>query len=204
MPVQANITADATVNGLSFRRATVVTTDGQLVKSPTLAAAKAGALTTRTNNTSGTLTMAAGHDIDTGDRLDVYWTNPDGTVGRRYGVTVGTVSTNEVPVSGGAGDNLPADETAVRAMVPQLESFSVVAAAMNALLVGCNGPATAVFRDGSGTTVATVEVDSGTNAYQWDSSTGVATPFGANVADVYLSHGDSAASLDVSAVALIN
>jgi hypothetical protein len=76
----------------------------------TLPAAKTGQLTTRTDNTTGTLTMAAGHGFTTGVIIDLYWAG-----GVRYGVVVGTVSTNSVPISGGAGDNLPTNLTNITA-----------------------------------------------------------------------------------------
>jgi len=78
----------------------------------TLPAAKTGQLTTRTDNTTGTLTMAASHGITTAAVIDLYWTG-----GVRYGVVVGTVATNSVPISGGAGDNLPSNLTNITAVV---------------------------------------------------------------------------------------
>jgi hypothetical protein len=78
----------------------------------TLAAAKTGQLTTRTDNTSGELTMTAGHGFTTAVVIDLYWTG-----GVRYGVIVGTVATNAVPISGGAGDNLPTNMTNITAVV---------------------------------------------------------------------------------------
>lgn len=78
----------------------------------TIDAAKSGQLTTRTDNTTGTLTMSAGHGFTTGVVIDLYWAG-----GVRYGVVVGTVATNSVPISGGAGDNLPSNLTNITAMV---------------------------------------------------------------------------------------
>jgi hypothetical protein len=56
--------------------------------------------------------MTAGHGITTAAVIDLYWAG-----GNRYGVVVGTVATNVVPISGGAGDNLPAETTAITAVV---------------------------------------------------------------------------------------
>jgi hypothetical protein len=204
MPQLSTVVSEASYNGVTYRRSVPVSTDGGLVKNPELAVAKVGALTTRTDDNTGELTMASGHGISTGNRLDVYWTNADGTQGRRYGMTVGTVASLAVPIDGGAGDNLPADETAVTAMVPQLETFAVTAADMEALFVGCGGPATAVFREADTTLVIAVGVDGPTDAYLWESTNGAATPFGENVADVYLSHGDSSTAWPVNVAALIN
>lgn len=196
----ANVTTDVSAFGMTFRRIVNVATDGAIIKNPTLAAAKVGALTTRTDNDTGVLTMAAGHEITTGARLDVYW----GT-GKRIGMVVGTVATNDVDIDGGAGDNLPADETAITAMVPQLETFAVTAADMDALFVGCGAAqATAAFRESDTTPVVTVSPAGASGASVWESTGGATTPFGADVADVYLSHGDSAQAWPVNVVAMIN
>jgi hypothetical protein len=197
---QASLATEVLVNGLTFRRTVAVATDGTLVKDASLDAAKTGALTTRTDANTGVLTMDSGHGITTGARLDVYW-----ATGRRYGMTVGTVATNSVPIDGGAGDDLPADESAITAMVPRLETFTVPAADLNALFVGCGAAqATAVFREADTTLVLAVTLDGGADAYVWDEGSGVTTPFAENVADVYVSHGDSSQAWPVNVVAMID
>lgn len=118
---RAQETVSVNVGGLQITKTVDVNTDNEVSFGPAagIAAAKSGNLTTRTSDTVGTLTMAAGHGIITGDILDIYWTA--GTPGMRRGVTVGTVAGNDVPFSVGAGDNLPADESAITAMVPIVE-----------------------------------------------------------------------------------
>ena len=109
----------ATILGFSFPSLVNTEADGGIVKSKTLPVAKVGQLTTRTNGTEGELTMAGGHGITTGDRLDLYWNG-----GSRRGITVGTVDTNAVPLTDtGSGDVLPANMTAITAMVPEEEEF---------------------------------------------------------------------------------
>lgn len=88
--------------------------EGGITQEVTLPAAQAGSLTTRTDDNTGTITMSDGaHTIETGDVVDVYW---DGGV--QYSVSVGTVSGTSVPIDLGVGDNLPAQDTAVK-IVPQ-------------------------------------------------------------------------------------
>jgi hypothetical protein len=106
--------------GKSATSRSVVTADGIISKEISVPAAKIGALTTRTDDNTGVLTMNASHGITTGASLDVYWSG-----GQRLGMTVGTVATNSVPIDGGSGDNLPADETAITAMVPIEEPLLV-------------------------------------------------------------------------------
>lgn len=100
------------VGGIGISGSVVKTNSGQIGQQTTLAVAKTGTLSTRTNDTDGTLTMAASHGITTAAVIDLYWSG-----GRRYNVVVGTVSVNSVPISGGAGDNLPIATTAITAQV---------------------------------------------------------------------------------------
>jgi len=110
--MSVNITYGVSVSGsgISMQSAIVRTGSAPIGLYETLPAAKTGTLSTRTNDTSGTLTLESGHGITTAAVIDLYW---DG--GSRYGVTVGTVSGTSVPISGGAGDNLPIATTAVTA-----------------------------------------------------------------------------------------
>jgi len=87
---------------------------------PSIPAAKTGTLTTRTDANTGSLTMSASHGITDGQLLDVFWSS-----GSRRGMTVGTVSTNVVPIDGGSGDDLPIATTAITAMVPVAVEFVV-------------------------------------------------------------------------------
>ena len=73
----------------------------------TLAAAVSTAFA-RTNDTTGTLTLSTGHGITTGAIINITWSG-----GSRQYVTVGTVSTNSVPISAGIGNPLPAANTVI-------------------------------------------------------------------------------------------
>ena len=111
----SRLTSACESGGLAMSSTLTSTADGQIGHELTLPAAKTGTLSTRTNDTTGTLTMEASHGIVTADIIDLYW---DG--GRRYNVVVGAVSGTSVPISGGAGDVLPAQDTAVTAQVQQV------------------------------------------------------------------------------------
>jgi hypothetical protein len=195
----ATVSNTVTALGKTFTSGRTTTADGGVIKDPTLAAAKTGGLTTRTDANTGTLTMTAGHGITTGQRLDVYW---DG--GARYGMTVGTVSTNSVPIDGGGGDDLPAAATAITAMVPQLETFSAETAALRGLFVGAPVPAYVVILDAADAVLKAVYVDGAADAYQWDVGSDAANPLSDDAATAYFSHGSSTASRQVTAVALVN
>jgi hypothetical protein len=85
-----------------------------VVKELALAANSAlnsGTMTNKTDANTGVVTLTTGHTIVTsGALVDCYWV--DGVPKRRYGLTA-TKSTNDVTLEGGAGDDLPANATAV-------------------------------------------------------------------------------------------
>lgn len=82
-----------------------------------LAAAQCDAtLTTRTDNDTGVVTAATGHGIEGGDVVDVYWSG-----GVRYGMDVTDVTDNAITVDGGAGDNLPDQDSTITAIVEQID-----------------------------------------------------------------------------------
>ena len=112
--LMSRLTLGGDIGGISMSSTISRNADGQIGHQLELSAAKSGTLSTRTSDTAGTLTMEAGHAIQTADIIDVYW---DG--GRRYDVVVGTVAGNDVPISGGSGDNLPAQDDPVTAQVQQ-------------------------------------------------------------------------------------
>lgn len=163
----------------------------------TVPAAKTGTLTVRTDNTTGSLTMQNGHGLTTGVKFDLYWVG-----GSRHGVVAGTVATNVVPISGGAGDNLPVAASAITAMIPVSEDL--VATGDNVVGIAGSNLNTADPDSGKSATISLAE-DDGTIAYAltpdagesqtWFSADGVTNPVaGAAITQVLLSHGDSTKS----------
>jgi hypothetical protein len=154
------------------------TNSGAIGLEETANAAKTGTLSTRTDNTDGELTMTTGHGITTGQIIDLYWTG-----GVRYGVVVGTVATNAVPISGGAGDNLPTASTAITAVVQLSVNLAIDGDETDILAVIFETTDTSIrtaahiqFRDASNDEIA--EIDFVTNVPQvWDIAGGSANPF---------------------------
>ena len=81
--------------------------EGEVVNQGTLPAGKAGTLGTRTDNDTGVVNLSAGHGLQNGDKVDVFWSG-----GSRFGMGA-TVSSNDVTIDAGGGDNLPLATTAV-------------------------------------------------------------------------------------------
>lgn len=154
------------------------TSSGSIALEDTLSEAKSGTLTTRTDNNTGTLTMAGGHGFTDGQIIDIYWSG-----GVQRSVTVGTVATNSVPIDSGIGDNLPADETAITAVVQKSINLAIdgdnakfIAVILETLDKTLRTAANVQFRDAAADVIA--EIDLVANVPQvWDIEGGSANPF---------------------------
>ena len=190
---QVNVSANFQVDGVNYPIARTVTAPNKTVSEPVggVPAAKHGTLSTRTSNSDGTLTMDPGHGITTGQRLDLYWSG-----GARYGATVGTVSVNSVPFTGGTGDNLPVQATDMYVSVPTLETVSVVgnnAALMVAYssLVATDLYGYVVFCTSGDVFIAAYKLTPTNPNAEWDLAT---NPFaGQTIGHIYFSHGNTSA-----------
>lgn len=192
------IASQATINGRSYTRTESRTDDGVVEKTvPSVAAAKSGTLTTRTDNNTGTLTMSTGHGITTGARLDLYWSG-----GQRRGMTVGTVATNSVPIDLGAGDNLPIATTAIIAAVPREEVFGLDGdtAVVIGAYAGARGQVVFAESDNTESYAAIFDAAGG---WWWDENGDSTNPLAsADVAKVFLSHADTTSTREMRAAAI--
>jgi hypothetical protein len=103
----STVNINTSVAGVNIPGSAARSATGQIGHEVPLPAAKAATGWTKTDNDTGVATLPAGHGIQTGDKVDVYWAG-----GCRYGMTA-SVSGNDVTVDLGAGDSLPASSTAV-------------------------------------------------------------------------------------------
>lgn len=198
-------TTKVRVLGTTYDDAVTVSADNAVktIKSA-MAAAKVGALTTYTDTNTGVLTMNSGHGFTDSVRLDVYWTLSGVNYARR-GMTVGTVATNSVPIDGGAGDDLPPDETPITAMVPTAEAVTLTGNNVVGLVAYSSKSALVVFTDGSDVEKAAIHIAGDGYSYIWDSDTGVTNPLaGDTPTKIYFSHGYSGGTADVESVVLYN
>lgn len=189
-----------TALGKTFRTDRTTTTDGVVMKDPTLSAAKTGTLTTRTDANTGEITGQASHGVTTSAKIAIFW---DG--GSRYNVDVGTVAGNAIPIDNGGGDDLPDDETAVTIMVMHEEDFVVTTADLQALL--CNQPnnkqAVVEFWESGPAFNSAVQITEDSD-FVWTVDDGTTNPLDADIIMVKFAHADSTASRQVSALAFIN
>ena len=184
MPISARADFTYSSQGQTYVGSTTINADKSqsLNINATGKAADIGSLSTRTDNTTGTLTMTAGHGIITADRIDIYWTG-----GSRQGVTVGTVATNSVPFSGGAGDNLPIATTAVVAKVAQNEEFLFTGANAQSIFFYAVNRSIVVLTTSVPANVLVMVIPAG-GIYAWYNGNGVTNPVtGSAIARCYVS-----------------
>lgn len=97
------------IDGDIVSRRVTRTADAKKIYGPLeLPSGQAGSLSTRTNNSNGVVTLSSGHGIANTEVVDLYWSG-----GLRYGMTASGVNSTVATLDGGAGDNLPAVNTAI-------------------------------------------------------------------------------------------
>ena len=104
----SNLTVSGDIGGVGVNSSFSRTATGQISHDVTINPAKTGTLTTRTDNTPAAPTQKAGQGIAGGTVADLSCTG-----GGSYNVNATAVATNDVTFSGGTGDNLPVQSTAL-------------------------------------------------------------------------------------------
>lgn len=191
MPVVA-INKQVSLFGLNYPVVTSLPCDGAALFDLTVPPAKGGALTVRTDNLSGSLTLGAGHGVATGNRLDLFWTVAGVNFARR-GAVVGTVAGTAVPFGAGLGDNLPVAGTLLTVGVPVIQPLPVAGNNLVALAAAAEAAnAQVVFVDGANAELLAVPIRLTNTAYSWTTADGTTNPLaGVTVANVYASHADA-------------
>jgi hypothetical protein len=112
---QGKLTITGRIGGAPFNSTVTRNADGEIDHAISLPAAKTGTLSTRTNDTSGVVTLESDHGLAGSDVFDLYWNG-----GMRYDVDVDSVDGNDVTFSGGDGDVLPTQGSDVTAQEQQV------------------------------------------------------------------------------------
>lgn len=138
-----------------------------------LAAGTAVASWDESTSSTGTATLSSGHGLTSGT-FDVYWTG-----GQRYGVS-GTVTSNSLALTGGSGDNYPADGEATMVVCKQqIINTAIDGDAVSLLVLNSTVGAHLHFLDGSAGSVWAKSL-AANNTYSWYSTSGVANPLTGN------------------------
>jgi hypothetical protein len=113
-------------------------------------------------------------------------------------MTVGTVATNQVPIDGGAGDILPADETAITAGVPTEEALAVTGDDVLGIEFYSSRRGTIVVADGSDAEITATYDGLGLGderSQLWFEQRDPVNPLaGETIAKVFFSNGDATQS----------
>jgi hypothetical protein len=181
--------------GLSISKQMVRTTDGVDVRDISLPVGQPGSLTTRTNNTAGTLLMTnSSHGIITGQKIDVSW-----ALGVAYNATVGTVNNASVPFTLASGDSLPLANTAIVAATPVTADMTIEGDRLAIIAISLELPNPADASLGKVRFLAANSAEllaktmTGNNPQVWDIAGGSANPFaGMTVQNFNASNGSSA------------
>lgn len=200
----ATLVQKTVIGGLTIQSSFTREGEGVVSVSAALPAGKAGTLSTRTNHTEGTCTLAAEHGITTAAIVDLYW-----ATGKRRGVTVGTVSGTSVPITGGAGDNLPTQTTAIVMSVQVPVAIAFSSSLIKLMLLSCDQRASLDFFDaavdGSSVLSSPIDLPEAGAGFGWADNSGVATPFnGSQVLRGNASNGSSTTAAALTGGILIN
>lgn len=188
---QATLTQQISVGGISIN-ASVARSEAGVISQDlsgdfALAAGNAGTLSTRTDNNTGVLTLGDGHSITTGMTVDVFW---DGGV--RYGMTVGTVNVNDVPIDLGAGDNLPAEDAEIVVSEQRTIDIDVDGDLLSFLAAAFNRRVHIDFLDDGAVSLLAVDLPA-SEPFEWHSDSPHANLLaGSVVAEAKISNGESA------------
>ncbi len=151
------------VDGVMVQERATQSCDSVKGCSVALSAAIAGTLSTRTDNDTGVVTVAAGHGITAADTVIVTWVDT-GVRYYRYNVDVTATGSTTISIDAGAGTNLPLATAAVTIVIQRTEDCnlgSVQFTDLKALLFKGSGDYVIVLEtDDSGTEYHPYVVDS--------------------------------------------
>lgn len=136
---------------------------------------------------------AAGHNITTGAKVALFWTDTAGVARRRYGITAGTVAGNVIPVGsgGGSGDALPTSgEVAICAVTTLTAGTTpaipaITGSQMLQFLASCDQEGVLQFFSDAGTTsILVVDAHDVQEGFSWCQGGPAAVPFSAAIAQI--------------------
>ncbi|HJS06193.1 MAG TPA: hypothetical protein VJ809_00990 [Pirellulales bacterium] len=176
--------------GVSIQKTGSRQGDGLITREVSLPAAKAGTLTTRTDDDTGIVT-SNGHGILDTDTVAVFWNG-----GRRYGVDVTAVDANTISINAGAGNNLPVVSTPVT-IVKQVainvgidgDAIKVLGLSFEFLTQTITDDGHVTFKDAAADVIAEIDLEANTPQI-YDVAGGQANPFtGDPIANAYAFNG---------------
>lgn len=165
------------IGGTQMSASNTLTGNAQESYTDDLVKAQSGTLGTRTDNDTGVVTCGAGHGIETGDKVMVFWT--DTGVRKSRTDMDATVDGTAVTIDGGDGDNLPDQDSTVLVSVQTDLAAAFDGDNMEAIAATCSRDATVVFYDSGDAVLLKQELYAG-NAWVWQDGQGTTTPITGN------------------------
>lgn len=144
---------------------------------------------------SGSVT-AAGHNIQTGDKVAVF-SVVAGSVVRRYDITAGTVAGNVIPLGsgGGSGDSLPTSGAVVICKATTITNLSLTGSEMKQFCASCDQRGVLqLFSDAGTTSILAADALSAGEGVAWCDGGPISVPFSAAVAQVNAYNGSTSAA----------
>lgn len=200
-----------TIGGKSFSQQRSVVGEGEVARQKDLPAAKAATLTTRTDDDTGVITVAAGvgAQFSVGERVDVYW-DVGGVKGHRRGMLVSSIAVDAITVGTvggdiGAGDIFPAAASVVQLAKSVLGEFRVDGDDVAVLAFASDARAIIVLTEADGVEDYFVHMPEVGSARMWDKNEGTVNPIAAKViARAYMSHNDTTTTKAVKVGVVFN
>jgi hypothetical protein len=154
----------------------------------TMAAGRAGTLSTRTDDNTGIVTVASGHGITDTDTVAVFWEG-----GSRHGVDVTATTSTTISIDLGAGTNLPAAATAVVIAKEIEHTLAIIGDDIIVMGIGCQNRVSVNFRDSGDASLLRYDI-AANEGRLWVSSSDVTNPLATDtVANVVIANGGTTA-----------
>lgn len=155
-----------------------------------LDAGKAASGWVKTDANTADCNLAGGHGYANG-KMDVFWDD-----GRRYDVD-GAVTSNAIALTGGTGDDFPANATTNMVVcTPQEVNVFIDGDAVTMLVIDSTKRAHLYGEDASAAAVGGIEVPVGDEPYTFYQSSGVTQPLTGNpVTKAWISNGETTAGV---------
>lgn len=153
MTVAASADININVAGVTVKQRITRNDDQGTRLSLALPAAIAGTLSTRTDASSGVLTVATGHGIQADDEIGIFW---EGGLARK--ATVASVTGTTITFAVDDGDDLPAATTAVTTSVIQVFSLDLVGDSIIVMAIGNVGRISMEFLSSAPASLLTYDI----------------------------------------------
>lgn len=212
------------IGGKNFNESRTISANRLIFGEVSLGAALTGtvsaAMTSTTSTTTtlppggtvnGTLNLTSVGNVAIGDYLDVYWSGatPNPLSGACYGGTVEDISGTTVFFTGATlwsvGTAFPSSGTTITCMIPTSYPTSFTGSNCQSLTTYCDQPSCFVWDAATRANTYARVTPIAQGVDHWESPSQVANPVaGANITQIYVSHGYSGGSATLRWAALVN